>query len=177
MGGYEGKQDGISALLLPKSIIGVIYCAGIFSSSVVTLQSIQIFKSHEWLAREPTIYFLCQGENKTFLPDVKKTYFLYTFKGAESWQVCSFNALHYVHILNLTIFFFLVWIKLHAFNNLFSYTVGWLTVECRKSFCEWISMEFILACTRQILPCLRCKWTVHWSPTPIKKWLDLLQIF
>ncbi|RWR86000.1 putative transmembrane protein [Cinnamomum micranthum f. kanehirae] len=59
---------------------------GIVSSSVVTLRSIQIFKSHEWLTSEPTIYFHCQGENKTILPDVKKTYFLYTFKGAESWQ-------------------------------------------------------------------------------------------
>ncbi|XP_011627161.1 uncharacterized protein LOC18423555 isoform X1 [Amborella trichopoda] len=28
----------------------------------------------------------CQGENKTFLPDVKDKHSLYTFKGEESWQ-------------------------------------------------------------------------------------------
>lgn len=108
--------------ILNVSII-VISCAGIVSSSVVTLQSIQIFKSHEWLTREPTIYFRCQGENKTILPDVKKTYFLYTFKGAESWQVCSFHKLHFVHILKLTLPFFFLGVQFHAFNYSFCYMV------------------------------------------------------
>ncbi|ONK67798.1 uncharacterized protein A4U43_C05F3890 [Asparagus officinalis] len=59
---------------------------GISSSRVVTLGSIEIFNTHEWLPTRPTIYFKCQGGNKTVLPDVKKTHFLYVFKGEESWQ-------------------------------------------------------------------------------------------
>lgn len=59
---------------------------GIFSSEAITLGSIQIFSAHEWLATKPTVYFLCQGEDKIILPDVKEKDFLYTFKGEESWQ-------------------------------------------------------------------------------------------
>ncbi|XAR69008.1 hypothetical protein NMG60_11000440 [Bertholletia excelsa] len=58
---------------------------GTMSSAVVTLDSIQIFKTHEWI-RKPTVYFQCKGENKTVLPDVKETYVSYNFKGEESWQ-------------------------------------------------------------------------------------------
>ncbi|ONK59944.1 uncharacterized protein A4U43_C08F12550 [Asparagus officinalis] len=64
---------------------------GISSSRVVTLGSIEIFNTHEWLPTRPTIYFKCQGGNKTVLPDVKKTHFLYVFKGEESWQVIEEN--------------------------------------------------------------------------------------
>jgi hypothetical protein len=46
----------------------------------------EIFKTHEWLHDKPTVYFRCQGENKTVLPDVKEVRVLY-FKGEESWQV------------------------------------------------------------------------------------------
>ncbi|KMT06176.1 hypothetical protein BVRB_7g162490 [Beta vulgaris subsp. vulgaris] len=60
--------------------------SGILSAAEVTLQSIQIHQTHEWLRQRPTIYFHCKGENKTFLPDVKKANTLYTFKGEESWQ-------------------------------------------------------------------------------------------
>nr|CAD1828762.1 unnamed protein product [Ananas comosus var. bracteatus] len=45
---------------------------GILSSRFVTLGSIEIFKNHELLPSEPTVYFRCQGENKTVLPDVKE---------------------------------------------------------------------------------------------------------
>lgn len=62
--------------------------AGSILSAVVTLDSIEIFKTHEWLAK-PTVYFQCKGENKTVLPDVKEKHFAYTFKGEESWQVCN----------------------------------------------------------------------------------------
>lgn len=55
-------------------------------SALVTLESIEIFKTHEWLKSKPTVYFHCQGGNKTILPDVKKTHVLYAFKGEESWQ-------------------------------------------------------------------------------------------
>lgn len=34
----------------------------------------------------PTVYFSCQGQNKTLLPDIRKKNTLYTFKGEESWQ-------------------------------------------------------------------------------------------
>lgn len=64
----------------------LILVPGTFSSGVVTLKSLQIFQTHEWLNHEPTLHFQCQGENKTMLPDVKKPNFPYTFKGAESWQ-------------------------------------------------------------------------------------------
>ncbi|KNA16564.1 hypothetical protein SOVF_087550 [Spinacia oleracea] len=58
---------------------------GYLSAAVVTLQSIQIYRTHDWLHR-PTIYFHCKGENKTVLPDVKKVNTSYTYKGEESWQ-------------------------------------------------------------------------------------------
>ena len=62
---------------------------GFIFSAVVTLSSIEIFKTHEWLKATPTVYFLCkrESENKTVLPDVKKPHISYTFKGEESWQV------------------------------------------------------------------------------------------
>ncbi|CAH9113804.1 unnamed protein product [Cuscuta epithymum] len=53
---------------------------------VVTLDSIQIYETHEFLGLEPTIYFQCKGENQTTLPDVKRKGVLYSFKGEESWQ-------------------------------------------------------------------------------------------
>ncbi|XP_054796707.1 uncharacterized protein LOC129302061, partial [Prosopis cineraria] len=55
-------------------------------SAVVTLKSIEIYETHEWLKATPTVYFTCKGENKTILPDVKEAHVLYTFKGEESWQ-------------------------------------------------------------------------------------------
>ncbi|XP_058215928.1 uncharacterized protein LOC131327003 [Rhododendron vialii] len=58
---------------------------GSILSAVVTLDSIEIFKTHEWLAK-PTVYFQCKGENKSVLPDVKEKHVAYTFKGEESWQ-------------------------------------------------------------------------------------------
>lgn len=63
------------------------FLAEFVSSADVTLDSIEIFKTHEWLTSEPAIYFQCKGENKTVLPDVKKTNVSLTFKGEESWQV------------------------------------------------------------------------------------------
>ncbi|XVE96789.1 hypothetical protein REPUB_Repub02eG0253300 [Reevesia pubescens] len=61
------------------------FFSGLISSAVVTLDSIEIFNPHEWIAK-PTIYFVCKGENKTVLPDVTKTGVVYSFKGEESWQ-------------------------------------------------------------------------------------------
>lgn len=60
---------------------------GTLSTKTVRLRSIEIFDTHEWLASSATVYFHCNGENKTILPDVKENHFLYTFKGEESWQV------------------------------------------------------------------------------------------
>lgn len=59
---------------------------GLVLAAVVTLDSIKIYKTHEWLDRKPTVYFKCQGENKTILPDVKEKNTAYAFKGEESWQ-------------------------------------------------------------------------------------------
>lgn len=60
-------------------------------SAVVTLDSIVIYKTHEWLAAKPTVYFHCQGGNRTTLPDVQKEHVLYSFNGEESWQVCGIS--------------------------------------------------------------------------------------
>lgn len=56
-------------------------------AAVVTLDSIEIFTTHEWFPMKPTVYFRCNGENRTVLPDVKEKHVVYTFKGVESWQV------------------------------------------------------------------------------------------
>lgn len=61
-------------------------------SAVVTLDSVMIYKTHEWLASKPTVYFQCQGGNKTKLPDVQKEHVLYSFNGEESWQVCGLSS-------------------------------------------------------------------------------------
>lgn len=65
--------------------------SGGVESGVVTLDSIVIYKTHEWLASKPTVYFQCQGGNKTKLPDVQKEHVLYSFNGEESWQVCGLS--------------------------------------------------------------------------------------
>lgn len=59
---------------------------GLVFSAVVSLGSMEIFKTHEWLKAKPTVYFKCKEENKTVLPDVKEAHVLYNFKGEESWQ-------------------------------------------------------------------------------------------
>lgn len=56
-------------------------------SAAVTLRSMEINKTHEWLNSKPTVYFKCKDENMTVLPDVKEAHVLYNFKGQESWQV------------------------------------------------------------------------------------------
>lgn len=62
--------------------------SGVLLAAEVALESIEVHQTHEWL-HKPTIYFQCKGENKTFLPDVRKANVLYAFKGEESWQVIS----------------------------------------------------------------------------------------
>uniref|UniRef100_A0A7N0VE49 DUF7953 domain-containing protein n=1 Tax=Kalanchoe fedtschenkoi TaxID=63787 RepID=A0A7N0VE49_KALFE len=59
---------------------------GLISSAIVTLDSLEIFTTHEWFKIKPTVYFKCAGENKTILPDIKAKHTLYTFRGEESWQ-------------------------------------------------------------------------------------------
>lgn len=61
--------------------------AGLVLSADVTLRSMEINKTHEWLNSKPTVYFKCKDENMTVLPDVKEAHVLYNFKGQESWQV------------------------------------------------------------------------------------------
>ncbi|XP_077245266.1 uncharacterized protein LOC143885137 [Tasmannia lanceolata] len=81
-----GSVTNSEILVFLLSVIFLSSLPGILSSRDVTLDSIQIFATHEWLNAKPTVYFHCQGGNKTILPDVKKKHFLYTFKGEESWQ-------------------------------------------------------------------------------------------
>lgn len=61
---------------------------GTILTQEVTLDSIRIFTTHDWFSTKPTVYFQCKGENKTVLPDVKRTNVSYSFNGEESWQVC-----------------------------------------------------------------------------------------
>ncbi|KAJ0245666.1 Uncharacterized protein HA466_0181050 [Hirschfeldia incana] len=67
-----------------------LYCDGLFTGTIlaqeVTLDSILIFKTHEWFSTKPIVYFRCKGENKTMFPDVKSTNVSYSFNGQESWQ-------------------------------------------------------------------------------------------
>ncbi|KAF3654422.1 putative pathogenesis-related protein PRMS-like [Capsicum annuum] len=61
--------------------------SGLIRATVVTLDSIEIYNTHELFGAAPEVYFKCQGDNRTIsLPDVKKRYVLYAFKGEESWQ-------------------------------------------------------------------------------------------
>ncbi|XP_021727818.1 uncharacterized protein LOC110694930 [Chenopodium quinoa] len=77
-------NSGFSLKLFVVSIFLSSFSAHL-SVAAVTLQSIQIYRTHDWL-KTPTIYFHCNGENKIVLPDVKKANTIYTFKGEESWQ-------------------------------------------------------------------------------------------
>lgn len=64
------------------------FLIGFVLTAVVTLDSIEIYTTHEWIPNsKPTVYFQCKGENKTILPDVKSTDHMYSFNNEESWQV------------------------------------------------------------------------------------------
>ncbi|KAJ1395996.1 UPF0014 family [Sesbania bispinosa] len=85
--GFFTKAYQVSRLLLISSIFFFFtYFPGLVLSAAVTLGSIEIFTTHEWLRASPTVYFQCRGDNKTVLPDVKKKHVFYAFKGEESWQ-------------------------------------------------------------------------------------------
>ncbi|XP_066382044.1 uncharacterized protein [Miscanthus floridulus] len=71
--------------LLFVLLVALYTIPGTFSSRQVTLDTVEIFTTHEWFG-QPTVVFRCNGENKTDLPDVKEAHTLYTFKGEESWQ-------------------------------------------------------------------------------------------
>ncbi|XP_020211325.1 uncharacterized protein LOC109796102 [Cajanus cajan] len=62
------------------------YFPGLIICADVTLSSIEIFTTHEWLKPTPDVYFSCKGDNKIHLPDIKKAHVFYSFKGEESWQ-------------------------------------------------------------------------------------------
>lgn len=59
--------------------------AGVLGDGNVTLDTLTIFRTHEWFGK-PSIYFLCQGERKVYLPDVVIKNQQYNFIGQESWQ-------------------------------------------------------------------------------------------
>lgn len=83
---YHHQISRVSSATLLVSLIFLIYFPGTLLSAVVTLDSMKIYRTHDWLNVEPTVYFSCKGENKTVLPDVKHVNASYTFKGEESWQ-------------------------------------------------------------------------------------------
>lgn len=59
--------------------------AGVLGSGNVILDSLTIFRTHEWFGK-PLVYFRCKGENKVYLPDVVMKDHQYKFIGEESWQ-------------------------------------------------------------------------------------------
>ncbi|KAL2345006.1 hypothetical protein Fmac_006291 [Flemingia macrophylla] len=73
------------SLLLFSSIFFT-YLPGFIICADVTLSSMEIFTTHEWLKHTPDVYFSCKGDNKVHLPDIKKAHVFYSFKGEESWQ-------------------------------------------------------------------------------------------
>lgn len=73
-------------LLFYSCTIFLSYSPVLISAAVVTLDSIQIFKTHEWIPSKPTVFFQCKEEDEIILPDVKEKHVLYSFKGEESWQ-------------------------------------------------------------------------------------------
>ncbi|KAL0347249.1 UNVERIFIED_CONTAM: hypothetical protein Scaly_1740900 [Sesamum calycinum] len=80
------SRPRVSCVLLLLCSIVLSYSTAIVSAAVVTLDSVEIFRTHEWLLSKPTVYFQCKGENMTVLPDVKEKHVFYSFKGEESWQ-------------------------------------------------------------------------------------------
>ncbi|XP_051130182.1 uncharacterized protein LOC127250800 [Andrographis paniculata] len=80
------RRPRVLTLLLFICSAVVTYFPALVPAAVVTLDSIELFRTHEWLPTKPTIYFQCKGENVTFLPDVKEKHVFYAFKGQESWQ-------------------------------------------------------------------------------------------
>ncbi|XP_027934974.1 uncharacterized protein LOC114190334 [Vigna unguiculata] len=78
----------VSLLLFISSIFFTCF-QGSTLCAVVSLRSIEVFKTHEWLKATTTVYFLCKGESKTVLLDVRKSHVLYAFSGEESWQPLS----------------------------------------------------------------------------------------
>ncbi|KAH6798770.1 valine-tRNA ligase [Perilla frutescens var. frutescens] len=73
-------------LLFYSCTIFLSYSPVLISAAVVTLDSIEIFKTHEWIPTKPTVFFQCKAENEIVLPDVKEKHVMYSFKGEESWQ-------------------------------------------------------------------------------------------
>ncbi|XP_059667766.1 uncharacterized protein LOC132313120 [Cornus florida] len=80
------SMRGRASFALLPCLILLSRIPGFISSAIVTLDSIEIFNTHEWLTADPTVYFHCKRDHKTDLPDVKKANVLYSFKGEESWQ-------------------------------------------------------------------------------------------
>ncbi|KAL3531870.1 hypothetical protein ACH5RR_005391 [Cinchona calisaya] len=81
----RSKHSRVLLVVVFCSIL-LVWFSEFIAAAVVTLDSIEIYKTHEWFKFEPTVYFKCKGANETTLPDVKKKNVLYTFKGEESWQ-------------------------------------------------------------------------------------------
>ncbi|KAL5546263.1 hypothetical protein UlMin_005950 [Ulmus minor] len=83
---WESRNSRVSAIVLLCCLFLSCF-PGLIISAVVTLDSIEIYNTHEVLkVVEPSVYFVCKGENRIELPDVKKANELYKFKGEESWQ-------------------------------------------------------------------------------------------
>ncbi|CAI0472530.1 unnamed protein product [Linum tenue] len=81
------KDYRLSPLILTYSILLLSCFPGLTLSADLTLDSMEIYNTHEWLkSSNPTVYFRCKGEDEIELPDVKEVNVTYRFNGDESWQ-------------------------------------------------------------------------------------------
>ena len=55
----------------------------------VSLEHIQIYRTHDLPLWKPTVYFMCAGEEKHFLTGVTEKGVQYNFTMNESFQVCN----------------------------------------------------------------------------------------
>ncbi|KAL3684509.1 hypothetical protein R1sor_002531 [Riccia sorocarpa] len=83
--GAPWRTAGRLRAVLPIVLL-LMFVSEVVADGNVTLESITIFKTHEWFGRKPTVYFQCHGEGKVYLPDVLEKGFSYRFLGQESWQ-------------------------------------------------------------------------------------------
>ncbi|KAG6547681.1 hypothetical protein Mapa_011131 [Marchantia paleacea] len=82
---YRTARTGyLLCVLLP--LIMLLLASGVGADGNVTVESITLFKAHEWFGRKPTVYFQCREEQKVYLPDVVEKNLQYSFLGQESWQ-------------------------------------------------------------------------------------------
>eukprot|EP00246_Nothoceros_aenigmaticus_P001497 TRINITY_DN12003_c0_g1_i1.p1 TRINITY_DN12003_c0_g1~~TRINITY_DN12003_c0_g1_i1.p1 ORF type:complete len:254 (-),score=41.40 TRINITY_DN12003_c0_g1_i1:698-1459(-) len=81
----QNRWESMVVLVLLVTVYLLQLLGGATADGNVTLESIGLATTHEWLGK-PTVYFACQGEEKVYLPDVRQKHVVYNFTGLESFQ-------------------------------------------------------------------------------------------